>query len=116
MRKRNGRKGETLIETIVSFAIVLLTLTTITAVVQLCIGLNNRAMTKAEALETGTTALESGALETAEGAGRLILGPQYTEEAAAGGDIFVPFQQYGYSSGDVNLHYFEPPASAGGGG
>lgn len=60
MRKRRQTKGETLVETIVSFAVVLLTLITITAVVQLCIRLNNRAMERAEALEEACASIERG--------------------------------------------------------
>lgn len=96
MRKRRSIKGETLIETIVSFAVVLLTLVTITAVVQLCIRLNNRAMEKAEALELAAAAIEEGAAGAAErGQMRLTL--------PNGSTVTIPIDVY---RGEL-LSYFE---------
>ena len=59
-KRRRNTRGESLVEVIVSFSIVLLTLVTITAVVQLSIRLNNRAILRSEAMETAATRIEAG--------------------------------------------------------
>ena len=58
--KQKRVKGETLIETIISFAVVLLTLTVLTTIVQLSIRMNNRSADNATELEVACSALESG--------------------------------------------------------
>ena len=58
--RQNRAKGETLIETIISFSIVLLTLTVLTTIIQLSIRLNNRSADKSAEFEAACSAYESG--------------------------------------------------------
>lgn len=57
---RRAKKGETLVETIVSFAVVTLILVTITAVVRFAARVNALATERAAALENSCTAVEHG--------------------------------------------------------
>ena len=59
-RKKIRQNGETLVETIVSFSVVLLVLTMITAVVRFAGRLNARTTENAAALEASCTAIEHG--------------------------------------------------------
>lgn len=98
MKRYRNSRGETLVETIVSFLVVLLTLVMITTVVQLCIRLNNRAMDKAKALETATDAIEQSVNIPAAKSGAMTL-------TMPDGDSFtIPYNLY---SGDL-LTYFTP--------
>ena len=61
---RRGKKGETLVETIVSFAVVTLILVTITAVVRFAARVNALATERAAALESSCTAVEHTGVAT----------------------------------------------------
>jgi hypothetical protein len=71
--RRYHTKGETLVETIISFALVLLILTTVTAIVQVGIRLNGRAAERAAALELACAAVEDGEEKDAPLGGELLL-------------------------------------------
>lgn len=72
MQKRHA-KGETLVETIISFALILLLLTTVTAMVQVSIRLGSRAAERAADLELACAAIEDGAGTDAPLSGELVL-------------------------------------------
>ena len=76
MRNGNARKidarGETLVETIVSFALLLLLLGIVGTVVAASIRLNNRAQAGAESLENACALIETGGGE-AQGGGTLAV-------------------------------------------
>lgn len=72
-RRKYHTKGETLVETIISFALVLLILTTVTAMVQVGIRLNERAAARAAALELACGAVEDGEGRDAPLGGELLI-------------------------------------------
>lgn len=76
MRNGNARKmhtrGETLVEAIVAFALLLLLLGVVGTVVAASVRLNNRAQTDAEALENACALIETGG-GGAQGSGALTV-------------------------------------------
>lgn len=71
--RKHHTKGETLVETIISFALILLVLTTVTAMVQVSIRLTGRAAERAAALELACAAIEDGAGTGTPLEGELVL-------------------------------------------
>ncbi len=72
-RKGRGRRaGETMVETIVAFSMILLMLATVTAMLRFALNENRAALMRMEALEKAETEAEAG-LGTAAGSGALLV-------------------------------------------
>lgn len=87
-------KGETLIETIVSFAIVLMTMAVMTTIVQMSIRLNHRSAERAAELEERCSILEDGAL----GEGTHVLSSELVLTLPDNTTVLLPINVY---SGDL---------------
>lgn len=59
LNKKNNTRGETLVETIVSFSVILLLLFTITSIIRSAISMHNAAQASSAALELTCTEIES---------------------------------------------------------
>jgi len=108
MRNGNARKphtrGETLVETIVAFALLLLLLGVVGTVVGASVRLNNRAQADAEALENACALIETGGGE-ARGSGTLAVSVAASKNGlvpAANVDIPVEIRSA------APLNYFAP--------
>ena len=63
--KRSTSRGETMVETIVAFTVLLLMLATVTAMLRFALNANNKAAQRMDALEAAETAIEKGEGTTA---------------------------------------------------
>lgn len=103
---RIGTRGETLVETIVSFALLLLLLGIVGTVVAASIRLNNRAQAVAESLENACALIETGGGE-ARGSGALAVSIAASQNGLVPAkDIRIPV---GIRAAEP-LGYFSPEA------
>ena len=94
-------RGETLVEAIVSFAVIALILVSVTGMVKAAIGMNNRASALSEQLEADCTRIESGVVAPDEelGEGKM----RVTFDGNSGDALELVFRAYKLGM----LAYFE---------
>lgn len=91
---RMNKKGETLVETIVSFVIVIIALAAITALISSATTMNRKAQEKSDAIETAATKVEQNAgADQGDGALTLTIGGKPVEMAikVKDADLFTYF-------------------------